>query len=424
MTGDDRCTIEKQSTNAIPPSSPPSAGIFWVHGKENLAVFLGTVFVLAIALCLTSILYLRSKGYLLSQRQPNGTTSSVPSSPAPPASQLVIPFVALHDSAGRDADANGSSRKSLGRILRSVMENYQRESSQALTGLSAMLDEALTSEANVYGRQKKNWKVAKLLSAKIERRIQRTATCLEHDERVLAKLLGNFSIVLALPDEEIHNASNTACENRTDRTEVDKIRTGSSSTTYRLPERKKVEGNETETHSYDSATQIWAHLVRDWTVEGKAIRNIIYGWCYQQMDTFCRNPPFDRTVLVPGSGMGRLAYDLFLRGYNVEANELSSSMAAAASSVLRNQISGNFHPYVLDGMANEVDSERRFDSVRFPDIPIQIIASLDNQNGSVGESNGSGSLSYTVGDFVGNDDYYYRRQRVGQFDAIVSSVDI
>ena len=424
MTGDNRCTIEKQSTNAIPPSSPPSIGIFWVHGKENVAVFLGTVFVLAIGLCLTSILCLRSKGYLLPQRRPSDATSSVPSSPAPPTSQLVIPFVALHDSVGRDADANGSNRMPLWRILRSVMENYQRESSQALTGLSTMLDEALTFEANVYGRQKKNWKVAKLLSAKIERRIQRTATCLEHDERVLAKLLGNFSVVLALPDKEIHNASNAAGENKTVMTQVDKMRTGSSSTKYRLPERKKIEVNATETHSYDSATQIWAHLVRDWTDEGKAIRYIIYDWCYQQMDTFCRNSPFDTTVLVPGSGMGRLAYDLFRRGYNVEANELSSSMAAAASSVLRNQISGNFHPYVLDGMANEVDSERRFDSVRFPDIPIQAIASLDNQNGLVDESNGSGSLSYTVGDFVGNDDYYYRRQRVGHFDAIVSSIDI
>jgi SAM-dependent methyltransferase len=424
MTGDDRCTIEKQSTNAIPPSSPSSIGIFWVHGKENFAVFFGTVFVLAIGLCLTSILYLRSKGHLLPQRRPSDATSSVPSSSAPPTSQLVIPFVALHDSVGRDADVNSSNRKPLVRIIRSVMENYQRESSQALAGLSTMLDEALTSEANVYGRQKKNWKVAKLLSAKVKRRIQRTATCLEHDERVLEKLLGNFSFVLALPDKEINNASDAAGENITDSTEVDKIRMGSSFTKYRLPERKKIVINETETHSYDSATQIWAHIVRDWTVEGKAIRHIIYDWCYQQMDNFCRNSPFDTTVLVPGSGMGRLAFDLFQRGYNVEANELSPSMAAAASSVLRNQISGSFHPYVLDGMANEVDSEIRFDSVHFPDIPIQAFSSIDNQNGLVNEITGRGSLSYTVGDFVGNDDYYYRRQRVGHFDAIVSSIDI
>ena len=106
--------------------------------------------------------------------------------------------------------------------------------------------------------------------------------------------------------------------------------------------------------------------------------------------------------------MGRLAYDLYQRGYRVEANELSPSMAAAASSILHEQASGTFHPYVLDGMANEVDSERRFDTLRFPDISIQ--------------GNSNGSLSYTVGDFVGNNDFYYQRQRIGYFDFVVSSI--
>lgn len=100
-----------------------------------------------------------------------------------------------------------------------------------------------------------------------------------------------------------------------------------------------------------------------------------------------------------------------------------ASMAAAASSVLRNQISGTFYPYILDSMANEVDSERRFDSVHFPDIPIQGITSTSGYRNSLDDSNSRGSLSYTVGDFVGNDDYYYHRQRVGHFDAVVSSIN-
>jgi hypothetical protein len=60
-------------------------------------------------------------------------------------------------------------------------------------------------------------------------------------------------------------------------------------------------------------------------------------------------------------------------------------------------------------MSNEVDSQRRFDSVTFPDRQ-----PYTNQHDN-------GSLSYTVGDFVGrNDEDYYQRERVGQFDAVVS----
>jgi hypothetical protein len=105
-----------------------------------------------------------------------------------------------------------------------------------------------------------------------------------------------------------------------------------------------------------------------------------------------------------------LAYDLSQRGYHVEANELSPSMAAAASSVLRNETYGIFHPYVLDAMSNEVDSKQRFGSVSFPDTSI---------NGFSAEV--PGSLSYTVGSFVGENDDYYQRQRAGYFDAVVSS---
>ena len=398
MTSDDRRVLEKQTTVL-----PPSIGFFRVQYREYNAVMgLGAIFALAIGVYLA--FYLRPKGHLLPNRRPNGERLS-----ASPKSFLNVPFVALHNSLRYNA---GPNRKSVDQILRSVMENYQQESSQALAGLSMMLYEALSSEANRHDLTKNSWKSEKLLSAKIQRRIELTASCLEHDEKVLAALLGNFSYVLALPERQTKNA---AAETTT---ESARVREETTSTEFHLKEsKKKGLANKAETHSYDSATQIWAHIVRDWTVEGKAIRHTLYDWCCQQMETFC---PYRATVLVPGSGMGRLAYDLYQRGYNVEANELSPSMAAAACSVLRNQISGSFHPYVLDGMANEVDSARRFGSVHFPDVHIETITTIDGTNSLENESSRRSSLSYTVGDFVGNDDDYYSRERVGHFDAIVS----
>ena len=301
-----------------------------------------------------------------------------------------VPFVVLHDVA-----SSKSPTKSLNRIVRSVMEEYQQESSQALAGLSRMLEEALTAEATIATTNKR-----KLLSTKLEQRIQKTATCLEHNEKVFAALLGNFSYTLALPENATQRVSpidDNIPHNEQSNATNHQFRTHTS--------HKPSICNASETHSYDSATQLWAHLVRDWTVEGRSIRHSLYDWCCHQMKRYATTAA---TVLVPGSGMGRLAFDLYQQGYHVEANELSVSMAVAASSLLQTKLSGSFYPYVLDAMANEVESKRRFGSVAFPDVPIQTEAATQ------------GSLSYTVGDFVGNDDDYYRQERMGDFDAIVT----
>jgi len=296
--------------------------------------------------------------------------------------------------------------------------SYQRDGSQALAGLSDMLEKAMIFEDDACDICKSNSKSRneKLLSKKIKRRIDRTASSLEHDERVLTQLLGSFSIsyVLALPDTEIgrqdiQERSLLNDEFSNVRKKEEEIPMGRRNKMYRLDSRgKTLNKSDAYASGYDSATQIFAHLTRDWTAEGRPVRRIIYDWCLQQMENHCPKSPPACSVLVPGAGMGRLAYDIFQRGYRVEANELSPSMAAAASSILHKKTSATFHPFVLDGMANEVDSERRFDTLRFPDISIQ--------------GNSNGSLSYTVGDFVGNNDFYYQRQRIGYFDFVVSSI--
>merc|ERR1711971_301196 len=145
----------------------------------------------------------------------------------------------------------------------------------------------------------------------------------EHDEHVLKQLLGNFTYVLALPDKPADVVRDDDDKNEENVSE-------GRSVLFQLSNPNIRDVNESETHSYDSAAQIWAHLVRDWTVEGRQIRHIIYEWCYQQMEIYSFKAA---TVLVPGAGMGRLAYDLSRRGYHVEANEISPSMAVAASTV-------------------------------------------------------------------------------------------
>ena len=376
-------------------------------------VVFGTFIVSVVALLLPTLLLFRSKVYPFSHRRPTTTTTTTSSSFTPTSSEshLVVPFIFLRDS------TNSSSQKPLEHTLRSAFMGYQRECSNAMTGLSKMLEMALVSEAdrnfhNSIGSNKKNnnnnnAKHQKLLlSTKIERRIQQTAACIEHDEDILKQLLGNFSYVLALPDKPYNNEIVEPQEDDINdiKRKSDVLKEGRSTLFHLSDPRVKVMN---ESDSYNSATQIWAHLVRDWTTEGQKIRHVIYDWCYDQMEIYSSKS--GSSVLVPGAGMGRLAYDLSQRGYHVEANELSPSMAAAASSILRKETRGIVHPYVLDAMSNEVDSKRRFGSVSFPDTSINGIFDV------------RGSLSYTVGSFVGENDDYYQRQRVGHFDAVVSS---
>ena len=91
----------------------------------------------------------------------------------------------------------------------------------------------------------------------------------------------------------------------------------------------------------------------------------------------------NRSVLVPGAGRGRLAWELAHDGYTVHALEASHVMAAVAASMLhwrptpsdddnnddddttRNTI--RIHPYAMDYLCNEVDGNDRYESVTVPD---------------------------------------------------------
>jgi carnosine N-methyltransferase len=181
--------------------------------------------------------------------------------------------------------------------------------------------------------------------------------------------------------------------------------------------------------------QIVAHLVRDWTRLGTNLRRNLYGWCRQQLNQHVHNnnnnnntssssssSPSSKVVFVPGAGMGRLSFDIWQDGYTVEANELSPVMAAAAHGILQRNIQGTIHPFVLDTLANEVNVERRYDSVKFPDVSLPNNNHNNNKNNmdshttNNNNNNNNNTLSFTIGDFVGG--YYASQSNV--FDAVVT----
>jgi hypothetical protein len=336
-----------------------------------------------------------------------------------PKGSLAVPFIFIRDSVDYVDPATGKLRyqRSIDSILYATISGYQKEISLALQGLSKMLEQALLLENNVmlggFGTVSERIKQKDRLSTRIQTRIQRVATCLEHNERVVTQLLGSFYYTMALPDKEYLTHESTVCEDRNTGNKEMEYQWSSTSNMFQMmnltqQKRPLFNARESESHSYDSAIQILAHLTRDWTKEGLKVRQSIYEWCCEQVERSRSKAKQGARILVPGAGMGRLAYDLSQMGHHVEANELSPSMAAAASAVLRDKVTGFLHPYLLDGLTNEVDANRRYDMAEFPDVEIQ------------GNTASFASLSYTVGDFVGTQDDFYYLQRLGSFDAIVT----
>ena len=96
---------------------------------------------------------------------------------------------------------------------------------------------------------------------------------------------------------------------------------------------------------YDTADQLLYHMIRDWSVEGHALREKTYQPLVQALLSWssttsrqsgCDNATvgYTQPVLVCGAGLGRLAFEVARAGFVVEANEISASMLTAAHSLL------------------------------------------------------------------------------------------
>lgn len=269
--------------------------------------------------------------------------------------------------------------------LSKSLKEFNQRVDTCLGALSLQLDAAKLREA-IFGGQ--------ILSKSITERIETLSVILDSDSFVLATMLKRFALQQALPDQ--HGELGTGAQ-----IQEDALQNGHCDLPLQnecTPPPRYIDENDLSnpTSSYDSSMQVMAHIVRDWTVLGRGVRSSTYGWCQHQLKTL-----HSSTILVPGAGLGRLAFDLAQRGHSVEANELSIVMAAVTNSILNQQMKGKIHPFSLDYFFNEVDHNLRKKAVYFPDVLIG--------------SNTRGSLSFTLGEFV----LTYAKS-YNQYDAIIT----
>lgn len=131
-------------------------------------------------------------------------------------------------------------------------------------------------------------------------------------------------------------------------------------------------------------------FVRDWSDEGKEERNA----CYQPViSEILERFPLDScqasevSVLVPGAGLGRLAFEIACLGYTCEGNEFSLFMLFASNFVLnkcKDTDIYTLYPWVHQWCNNRSCSDQ-VHSVTFPDINPSALSPTANFSMAAGD---------------------------------------
>lgn len=195
------------------------------------------------------------------------------------------------------------------------------------------------------------------------------------------------------------------------------------------------------TNADTHGVQVLTHLLRDWTAEGTELRRRTYGPILRAVRQLLQQEEEQGEegggrgahILVPGAGLGRLAFELAYgggssstpgRAYRVTALDVSPVMVAAAATVLAllraegeaEQAGGSddghevlFFPFVHDPLINQRSHAARFRPVAAPDPAAR------RQAQRASSASSSSSLSLEVGDLLA-----HAAARPGGYDAVVT----
>eukprot|EP01061_Rhynchopus_euleeides_P042447 TRINITY_DN74052_c0_g1_i1.p1 TRINITY_DN74052_c0_g1~~TRINITY_DN74052_c0_g1_i1.p1 ORF type:complete len:436 (+),score=166.24 TRINITY_DN74052_c0_g1_i1:51-1358(+) len=157
-------------------------------------------------------------------------------------------------------------------------------------------------------------------------------------------------------------------------------------------------------------------FVRDWGEEGQGERQLNYGPLYACMEAYFpeRKDRKDVKVLVPGSGLSRLAFEFSLRGFWTQGNEFSHHMLIGGHFLLNHITTANcitLFPYA-DQSINVHKREDQFRPCLVPDMcPSNAIADLEDKGLEQGE------FSMVAGDFL---EVYNKPGEAGTWGAVVT----
>lgn len=162
----------------------------------------------------------------------------------------------------------------------------------------------------------------------------------------------------------------------------------------------------------DKARSTLHQLYRDWSSEGRAERHASYSLIVSALETYIPSCSHEESpqrrsprLLVPGAGLGRLAFDLSTHGYSVEANEISYHQILASNYMLNRASAAGRHqlyPWAMN-FSNHLTRTAQLAAVSVPDICPGAVA--------------RGRMTMTTGDFC---ELYRRPAHTDSFDGVAT----
>jgi carnosine N-methyltransferase len=153
--------------------------------------------------------------------------------------------------------------------------------------------------------------------------------------------------------------------------------------------------------------------VRDWSDVGKPERDSCYGPLVQALQEHLpvASDNFGtQKVLVPGSGLGRLVFDLAVMGYDAQGNEFSYFMLLMGDYIMNHSSSARCHTVYpwLGESCNMMSREEEFQGIAFPDI---------YPNEAVQNAPGQVNMSVAAGEFL---QCYDNEKNYGTWDGVAT----
>jgi carnosine N-methyltransferase len=182
--------------------------------------------------------------------------------------------------------------------------------------------------------------------------------------------------------------------------------------TSALAEKEWLDSVTTEDH--DKVRSTLKQFYRDWSAEGAAERAVCYTPVMEELErrfgSLAAKDKAKVQVLVPGAGLGRLAFDIAVAGYSAQGNENSYHQLMASNYILNYTTKKEQHtlyPFI-NSFSNHRTRENQMRGVKIPDVhPSTPLA--DAAHGD--------RFSMAAGDFV---DSYSGTETAGAFNVVAT----